>query len=42
MKYENLEGGSFPLVESILKDTDVTLILYSGLSDTTVPYLTTE
>lgn len=42
MKYENLEGGSFSLVESILENTDIKVILYSGLSDTTVPYLTTE
>jgi len=42
MKYENLEGGSFSLVESLLSETDVKVILYNGLSDTTVPYLTTE
>ena len=42
MNYKNVEGGSYKIVKTLLEETDLKVILYNGLSDTTVPYLTTE
>lgn len=41
MMYKPHEGGVVKLLGKLVKDFDLNILLYTGLNDSTTPYLTT-